>query len=400
MSAPSSAASCVSIAPKVSPSKITGLVLPVCNFLSKGWEVCILGLLIFLTDQYHLSLNQVGLLTTVFIVSQISVSLFAGALAHVLESRRVILLSIAASGTAWLLLLSGNFFSLFLAYMFAGLSSGLFEPIGNSLVAKGCTSANRSSVIGNFAAFGDMGRIAMVAIATSVAAQFGVVVTCTVLFTTTVIAFGLARLISRQASAAGAELVKEEPVKFDALVKNRKFCYATVAGIADSFSSASLYIFIPFLLKAKGIPLEKTLWFNAVFFGGYLLGRLALGRLSDRYGGPVILMLSKVTMTALILLLIAVPASIAVTMPLVFLLGIFTRGSSPIIRAMVADSMDDKTSFHNAFSAYSFASRGSTALCRPIYFSLASTAGFPAVFYLAATVSLLTLYPAMKYKAA
>jgi MFS family permease len=83
---------------------------------------------------------------------------------------------------------------------------------------------------------------------------------------------------------------------------------------------------------------------------------------------------------------------------LLFLLGIFTRGSAPIIRAMVADSMDQETSFHNAFSAFSSASRGSSAISRPIYGFLASFAGIRAVFYLASAVSLVTLYPAAKYK--
>jgi hypothetical protein len=59
--------------------------------------------------------------------------------------------------------------------------------------------------------------------------------------------------------------------------------------------------------------------------------------------------------------------------------------------------MDERISFHNAFSAYSFASRGSTAICRPIYGVLAASSGIAAVFYAASAVSLLTLYPAAKY---
>ena len=83
---------------------------------------------------------------------------------------------------------------------------------------------------------------------------------------------------------------------------------------------------------------------------------------------------------------------------MIFLLLIFTRGSPLVIRAMVANSMDERTSFHNAFSAFSFASRGSSAICRLIYGFLASLAGISAVFYLASAVSLFTLYPAVKYK--
>jgi hypothetical protein len=63
------------------------------------------------------------------------------------------------------------------------------------------------------------------------------------------------------------------------------------------------------------------------------------------------------------------------------------------------DRPNSKVSFHNAFSAYSFASRGSSALCRPIFGFLAGSTGIASVFYLASAVSLLTLYPAAKYRA-
>ena len=343
---------------------------------------------------------MLGLLSTVFIVSQISISLFAGAIAHALGNRNVILMSIAASGTAWLiLLLPATYYTLFPAYMFAGIASGLFEPIGNSLIAMGASAKNRGTAIGNFAACGDMGRIAMSAVAISLAGYFGMAATCGVLLATTLAAFALSLLVSQSRStAAGVEPVVEARVRFDTLLTNQKFCYATIAGIADSFSSASLYIFIPVLLIAKGISLANTGWFTALLFAGYLMGRLWLGRLSDRHGKPAILIASEIAMTVLILLLIMVVSNGVMLFSLIFLLGICTRGSSPIIRAMVADSMDEKNSFHNAFSAYSFASRGSTALSRPIYGYLASYAGISAVFYVAATVSLLTLYPAAKYR--
>jgi AAHS family benzoate transporter-like MFS transporter len=186
-------------------------------------------------------------------------------------------------------------------------------------------------------------------------------------------------------------------VHIGVLLKNRKFRYATEAGIADSFSSASLYIFIPFLLTAKGISLGNTLYYNVIFFVGYMTGRLALGRLADRFGAPEILIMGKVAMAALIVAMVW--ANGAVTMAvLLFILGIFTRGTSPIIRAMVADSVDESASFHDAFAAYSSASRGSSALCRPIYGYLASFAGISSVFYASSLVSLLTFFPAARYR--
>jgi DHA1 family multidrug resistance protein-like MFS transporter len=373
-------------------------ILFICNFLSKGWEVSILGFLAFIQHDYALPLYMVGVLSTIFIVSQISISFFAGKIAHTIHSRNVVFLSIAASALSWLTLyFSNHVSSLYFAYMFGGISSGLFEPIGNSLVAKLSSSKSRGMAIGNFAAFGDMGRIAMVTTSTALAGFFGVNHACAVLFGSAILALILAIVFIAKA-ANGTDSVEDEiPVHLADLLKNRKFCFATAAGIADSFSSASLYIFIPFLLTAKGIALANTLYFNVIFFAGYMSGRLALGRLADKHGAPHILIWTKIGMAVLILLLTMATGRTTIVV-LLFLLGVFTRGSSPIIRAMVADSMDEKTSFHNAFSTYSFASRSSSAVCRPIYGFLASYAGIASVFYVASAVSLLTLHPAMKYK--
>lgn len=372
-------------------------ILFVCNFLSKGWEVSILGFLAFIQKERGIPLYLVGFLSSVFLVSQISVSFFAGRIAHAIRSRNVVFLSIAASGISWVtLFFSSHLILLFLAYAFGGASSGLFEPIGNSLVAKLSSSNNRGTAIGNFAAFGDMGRIAVVAVATALAGWLKVDNACLVMFGTAATAFVLAGFAFAKTNGAADAVPEEMPVHLGDLVKNRKFCFATLAGIADSFSSASLYIFIPFLLNAKGIALNDTGYFNVIFFAGYMSGRLVLGRLADKHGAPYILMASKVAMAALILLLTLFSGS-ALLIVLLFLLGIFTRGSSPIIRAMVADSMDENISFHNGFSAFSSASRGSSALSRPIFGFLASYAGIAAVFYLASAVSLATLFPAAKY---
>jgi predicted MFS family arabinose efflux permease len=308
----------------------------------------------------------------------------------------VIILSIIASGLACLTLsFSASFASLYLAYLLGGVSSGLFEPIGNSLVAMLSSGSTRGKAIGNFAAFGDIGRIAVLSGTTSLAGRFGVSAACLMLFGSTLGALLLA-VIAVPGRASGGE-VQEEPIHLGHLLKNRKFCFATAAGITDSFSSASLYIFIPLLLHAKGIALANVLYFDVVFFAGYMTGRLILGRLADRHGAPNILMGCDGVMAGLVLLLTLVSGK-TVIVTLLFLLGIFTRGSSPVIRSMVADSMDEKVSFHDAFSAYSFASRGASALSRPIYGFLAAAAGISFVFYVSSAMSLVTLYPAARYK--
>jgi predicted MFS family arabinose efflux permease len=373
------------------------IILSVCNFLSKGWEVGILGLLAFLQQRYALPLYMVGILSTVFIVSQIGTSFFAGKIAHAIQSRNVILLAIAASGFGWLTLFFAHHIpALFLAYGLAGIASGLFEPIGVSLIARHSATNGRAKAIGDFSAFGDMGRIAIVAAATAMAGWFGVNNACAMLLGTNVAALVLAAVFLEKTDRKASQETHETLVHLRGLLNICNFRYATLAGIADSFSSASLYIFIPFLLTAKGISLANTLYFNVIFFAGYMAGRVFLGRIADRCGAARTLMVSEVLMAALILVL-TMASGVATIVALLFLLGIFTRGTSPIIRAMVADALGERNNFHDAFSAYSFASRGSSAVSRPIYGYLAAYSGIAAVFYVASAVSMLTLYPAARY---
>jgi MFS transporter, FSR family, fosmidomycin resistance protein len=334
----------------------------------------------------------------VFIVFQIGVSFFAGKIAHAVRSRNVILLAIVASGLSWLtLFVAYKTAFLYLAFALGGVSSGLFEPIGNSLIAKSTASKHRGTAIGNFAAFGDMGRIAVVAATTTLAGLFGVNNACAILFGSSVLTFLLATAFLAKPAGTEDPESDDRPAHIRQLLKNGKFRYATQAGIADSFSSASLYIFIPFLLHTKGISVDNSNYFNVIFFVGYMTGRLVLGRLADRYGAPDILIVGKVLMAGLIVWL-TLASGLLTIIPLLFVLGIFTRGTSPIIRAMVADSMDEKVSFHDAFGAYSSASRGSTAICRPIYGVLMNFAGTASVFYVSAAVSLLTFFPAARYR--
>lgn len=382
-------------APPVHDRRIT-TVLSVCNFLSKGWEVGILGLLVFLQQEYRFPLYLVGILSTVFLVTQIGISLFAGKIAHAIRSRNVVLLAISASGFGWLTLsLAHSVPALFLAYGLAGAASGLYEPIGVSLVARHSAANSRSQAIGDYAAFGDMGRIAIVAAATALAGWFGVNHACAILLLTNVAAFILAAAFLAKPDPATEPGATETRVPLRELLNVRNFRYASLAGMADSFSSSSLYIFIPFLLTAKGISLADTLYFNVIFFAGYLAGRVFLGRIADRRGAPRTLILSEAMMAALVLALTAA-SGIVIIVILLFLLGIFTRGTSPIIRAMVADSLPEGSSFHDAFGTYSFASRGAGAVSRPIYGFLASP-NISMVFYVASAVALLTLYPASRY---
>lgn len=170
-----------------------------------------------------------------------------------------------------------------------------------------------------------------------------------------------------------------------------------LCGIFDVFASSSLFIFIPLLLIPKGINISSVGFLSALFFAGYLAGRLFLGRLADKYGAVKILVFSEISMAALIIYLIFVNNFLLICGTL-FILGVFTRGTSPVIRAMMANAVSEKHKFDKAFSVHSFALNISQVTSRSVYGFSAGLFGIASVFYLAAAVALATLLPLYLYK--
>lgn len=121
-----------------------------------------------------------------------------------------------------------------------------------------------------------------------------------------------------------------------------------------------------------------------------------LGRLSDKHGAPIILVIAQVIMATLIVLLVVVNNFYLVS-AILFILGVVTRGTSPIIRAMVGDSVDEKAAFNKAYSFYSFSVNSSSIASRPLFGFIAGILGISAVFYFAAFVSLLIVIPIYFY---
>ena len=177
----------------------------------------------------------------------------------------------------------------------------------------------------------------------------------------------------------------------------RRYLLALISGVLDSFASSSIYIFIPFLLVYKRFPLATVGLYLSVFFGGYLLGRMFLGRIADKKGTASLFMVSEILMVIAIIALVVSNQS-TITFGIMFLLGAFTRGTSPIVKAMVAESIDKADNFHKGYSLYSFLSRSSSIFSRFIFGLTAGYIGIVSVFYIASIFALLAIIPAWIFK--
>jgi MFS transporter, DHA1 family, multidrug resistance protein len=371
------------------------MIIYILAFLIKGWEVVILLLLPFFQTQNLINIFQVGILGAIFSASQILSPLLSGHYSEKIGNKTVILISVFFYILAWLtLFFPVSFFSLILICILGGVAGGLFMPLANSAVAK-LSDKNRAKELGDFSAFTDLGRVILIPLSTFIIASFSFS-SLSLLYTfSSIILFILLAL--RWKTTNSTSLNTNVPsVKNRELLKNKGYILTILIGISDAFASASLFIFIPLLLLPKGISIEVTGLLSSLFFVGYLFGRVILGRLADKYGGAKILLISEVFMALLTLILIFVNDFILVAL-ILFSLGIFTRGTSPITRSLVADSVSDPHKFDKAYGLYSFSVHTSNVTSRTIYGFLAGFLGISSVFYLSATIALLTVIPIFKY---
>lgn len=366
-------------------------------FLIKGWEFSLLLVLPILKLQGKISVFELGILAASFSIFQMITALFSGHLAEKFGSKKIIMSGIVFFGLAWLLLsLPVSFPSVLAVCILGGFGTGSFIPLANSAIAK-MSEKNRAKEMGDFSAFTDVGRIVLIGSTTYLIERV------TLSFTSAVfaaIAFIFSIVLTKVTFGA---VVKEKstpqltPVKLKHILATKGFIFAVATGVFDVFASASLFIFIPLLLVPKGIDISSVGLLSALFFAGYLAGRVFLGRLADKYGPDKVLVVAELLMAGFIICLIFVNDFILIS-AILFLLGIFTRGTSPVIRAMMADAVGEKHKFDKAFSIHSFALNISNVTSRSVYGFSAGIFGISSVFYISAAVAVATLIPIYLYK--
>lgn len=344
-----------------------------------------------------INLFEVGILAATFSVFQIITSLFSGILAEKFTNKLVMTAAIFSYGLAWSVLsISPNLGFLFMVSCLGGVANGLFIPLANSQIAK-ISDKGRAKELGDFSAFSDIGRVVLVGVTSFFIDKLSLSATSIIFAGLAIIAVILFSRISLLNPEVKNELKSLEAVKLHHLLKIKRFIFAVLTGIFDVFASASLFIFIPLLLLPKGIQVSSVGLLSGLFFAGYMIGRVFLGRLADRYGADKVLVLAELLMAGFIICLVFVNNFILIS-AILFFLGIFTRGTSPVIRAMMADSVGEKHKFDKAFSIHSFALNISNVASRSIYGFSAGIFGIASVFYLSAFVAVVTLVPIYLYK--
>ncbi len=371
--------------------------LNVLHSLNDGFEANYALLLPFVTKDLHISLIQVGTLGTLLYLFGIILALPSGYIAIRIGGFKTLIIALIIYSIGFVGVgLSSSYIHLLVMFTLGGIGLGLFHPIAFALIAKWSTKETRGSVMGNFSAVGDLGKIGISTLLTSIVIYIGWQYTAFLYgIVTLLIGLFFYFIILKSDTFTGKKPISTHVTLWE-VVKNKQFVYAALTNVFDNFASQTLFIFLPFLLLAKGFSPSILGLFAGAFFIGNFVGRVALGKLVDMYGNTKIFILSEILM-ALFIFLLANATPLYLIVGCALILGIFTKGTNPIVKTMVSEAADHHGNYEKAYGVNSLSSNSAIAAAPLLLGFISEKFGIVSAFNVMALVALLAIIPAVAF---
>jgi len=372
--------------------------LNVLHVLNDGFAASLVLLLPFIARSQGLSLTQVGLLGTILNVAGIVLALPAAYLAVRFGGLRVLVCAAFLYGTAFLITgATGQFLVLMPVFILAGIGFSIFHPIAFALIAKWTPKERRGRAMGNFTAIGDVGRIGIAAALSFLAVGLGWQKAAIVY---AVVALAAAFFFYRYLFTNTTRIMPKEHAQhtenlsFWQVLKNKRYVLTLCSAAFDGFASSSLFVFLPFLLLERHIEPALLGAFTATFFVGTLFGKTLLGRFVDKIGSARIFIMAELLMAVFIYLLAS-----ATALPLIILcsvvLGVFAKGTVPVLQSMISESVEHHGNFEKAFSIEGFVTGLGIAVAPIALGFISDRFTIVTAFYVMAAAALLAALPAI-----
>lgn len=295
---------------------------------------------------------------------------------------------------------AGNMAVAGICFTLAVAGYAVFHNISFSYLTLNTERCRLGRVISDFTAIGDVGRIPLVSLAAFAAAYsiggfpgwrvicavYGVFSLCAALW------LFRTRLKSAPEAQAANSTAHGGFLPSFAVMGNRNIFLAMLASILNAFSNDRIFTFLPLLLVAKGVD-EKIIGSFALGFTlGSFLGKMACGRLIDKFGTRRVFIIAELALTALISILLF-STHLALIVFISLLIGIVTKGTVPIIQTIITEPAQGAQSYDDIFSINSFF-RGITNIITPLLFGvIASAFSMETVYCLMAVVSAIAVVP-------
>ena len=369
--------------------------LNILHILNDGFKAAFVLLLPFIAKDMHLSFTQVGILAAILNTLSPLLALPSSYISRKLGSMKVLIYSLFIYGFGYLITGFTNMYSLLLITFFmTGAGFGMFHPISYAVVARVTEEGLMGRKMGEYTAVGDFGKIAISTLITFLVALVGWHST-SFLYAFVALFIGSISLIYflKKPLAVETPSKKVEKVAFWHILKNNEYRLITTLGFFDNLASPSLYIFLPFLVIARHVPTSLVGIFTAIFFIGTISGKTVLGRYIDKYSTSSVFILCELLMAFFIFSLANIPNLVGIIISVV-LLGIFTKGTSPIIATMVSNSAQKHGNYEKAFALNHLTTSLAATLAPIILGFFSDKFGIFAAFNASAIFALIAVMPA------
>lgn len=373
------------------------LTLNALHVLNDGLLASLPLLLPFVRKDLNIEFGKIGVLTGILGLSGVILALPATAVARRFGGLRTLFAAAFICSIAFVLTaMSMNFLFLGLSFIVAGIGFGVFHPISFSAVARLSPPKETGSRMGSFTAVGDIGRVGISAFVTVLVSLIDWRNTALVYAGFSAAVVLLLMLItprpaedSNTAAAAGP---KPRGLRYD---------FAFISAIAtcfiDSMASSTIFVFIPFLFVLRGASTAVIGSMTGAFFVGNMLGKVILGRLSDRVGNRRLFVVSEIAMSVLLVLMSIAENAYALA-GISVLLGAVTKGTVPILNTLIAQAVPDKGLTEKAFGISALAT-GIAATSAPVLYGfIADSYSLVSVFHAAAVFALCAPIPLLLRK--
>jgi len=365
--------------------------------MNDGFQASLVLLLPFIAAAQGLSLTEVGALGTILNFAGIVLALPAGYIAAKIGGIRTLLLALAIYTAGFVGAgLFGDYFMLVAVFLLTGIGFGLFHPVAFALIAKWTPKERRGRTIGNFTAIGDVGRIGISAAVSFVVVAVGWQRTALIYAAVAAITGAALFIFLHKRDAVAPKEHKPIHMTLWQIIKNRRLVFALSAGALDSFASNALFIFLPFLLLARGVDPVLLGSFTAAYFIGNLFGKTLLGRLVDVFGNAKVFVVSELLMAGLIFVL-ANSSPIWLIIASSIVLGVFTKGTVPVLQTMISDSVEHHGNFEKAFGLAGITTGVAVTIAPIVLGAVSDELGITAAFNVMAVAALLAVIPAIAF---
>lgn len=370
------------------------MLLPILHLFNDGYLAAMPLVLPFAAEEFSIPLSMVGLLGSLLSFSGIILALPAGAAAARFGAVRLLSFAVLCYSIGFLLLgTAGGIAAIFAAFILGSIAFGIFHPIAFSAVAKESSSSQLGRNMGIFAATGDIGRIAFAAAVTFIIGLTSWRFTSFLYGIAALFLFLFCFIYALRRNDGNKETASKSKKLDYSILKKKAFGLSNTASFLDSFANASLFIFIPFLLTFRGIDAAFIGVFTSVFFVGNLLGKVIMGRLTDRVKEEYLFIGCECCIFIALIILALSPSAVIISL-LALILGFFTKGTVPIVSTMIAQSVGE-TEYEAAYSVNSLSTSIANTLA-PLFFGLlADILGVQAIFFACGIAALLAAIPAI-----